>query len=78
MSVEYAFRISGRLTPALSGALEPLEVTGATTETLLVGRVADPAQLQGVIAHIAALGLELVELRRLPPRPGDGKARVVA
>jgi hypothetical protein len=69
VSAEYAFRVTGRLTPGLLGALHPLEASAATTETLLVGRVADRAALHGFIARIEALGLELVELQRLPRRP---------
>jgi hypothetical protein len=33
---------------------------------VLVGRVTDQAALHGFIARIEALGLELVELQRLP------------
>jgi hypothetical protein len=63
----YVFRINGRLTPTLIGALEPLEEMAAPTETVLVGQVTDRAELHGLIARIEALGLELVGLRRLPP-----------
>jgi hypothetical protein len=62
----YAFRISGRLTPALIDALEPLKTVDTGSDTLLVGPVTDRAALHGHIAHLEALGLELVELRRLP------------
>jgi hypothetical protein len=37
-----------------------------------VGRVIDRAALHGIIARIEALGLELVELQRLPSRLGNG------
>jgi hypothetical protein len=69
VSAEYAFRVTGRLTPGLLRAFDPLEASAATTETLLVGRMADQAALHGFIARIEALGLELVELQRLPRRP---------
>jgi hypothetical protein len=72
VNADYAFRVSGRLTRAMLGALNPLEAREASTETLLVGRVVDRAALHGYIARIEALGLELVELRRLPP--GDDTA----
>lgn len=71
MRAEYAFRVTGRLTPGLLTALDPLEANPMTTETLLVGWVADSAALHGHIAHIEALGLELVGLQRLPPRSPD-------
>ncbi len=35
-------------------------------DTLLTGALADQAALHGILGEIEALGLELVELRRLP------------
>jgi hypothetical protein len=72
VNADYAFRVSGRLTRAMLGALDPLEAREASTETLLVGRVVDLSALYGFIARIEALGLELVELRRLPPGDDTG------
>jgi len=66
VTADYAFRISGRLTPALTAVLEPLKSIDTSGDTLLVGPVTDRAALHGYIAHLEALGLELVELRRLP------------
>ena len=37
-------------------------------QTVLTGTLADQAALYGVLAEIEALGLELLEVRRLPPR----------
>ena len=73
MNADYAFRISGRLPPALTEALEPLKSVETSADTLLVGPVTDRAALHGYIAHLEALGLELVELRRLPA--GDRRGR---
>ena len=36
-------------------------------DTLLTGVLADQAALYGVLAEVEALGLELIEVRRLPP-----------
>ena len=66
MTVDYAFWISGRVPPALTAALAPLKSVQTSVDTLLVGPVTDRAALHGYIAHLEALGLELVELRRLP------------
>ena len=66
MTADYAFRISGRVPPALTAALAPLRSVQTSADTLLVGPVTDRAALHGYIAHLEALGLELVELRRLP------------
>jgi hypothetical protein len=35
---------------------------------MLTGTLRDQAALHGVLAEIEALGLELLEVRRLPPR----------
>ena len=73
VSAEYTFRVAGRLTPRLLGGARPTRSAATATDTLLVGRVADRAALHGFIARIEALGLELVELQRLPHRPAaDG------
>ena len=72
MTADYAFRISGRVPPALTAALEPLRSVQTRADTLLVGPVTDRAALHGYIAHLEALGLELVELRRLPAGDDDG------
>lgn len=71
MDAEYSFRVTGRLRPVLLEALDPLTAAESATGTLLVGRVADRAALHGIIARIEALGLELVELRRLPTAAGS-------
>ena len=66
MNADYTFRVTGKLTPGLLAALDGLETRAASTDTLLVGRMVDRAALHGFIARIEALGLELVELKRLP------------
>jgi len=71
VNADYAFRISGRVPPALTAALAPLRSVPTSADTLLVGPVTDRAALHGYIAHLEALGLELVELRRLPAGGGD-------
>ena len=35
---------------------------------MLTGTLPDQAALYGVLAEVEALGLELIELRRLPPQ----------
>ena len=74
MNADYAFRISGRVPLALTEVLEPLKSVETGADTLLVGPVTDRAALHGYIAHLEALGLELVELRRLPAED-DGRRR---
>jgi hypothetical protein len=78
VNADYAFRISGRVPPALTAALEPLKALETSADTLLVGPVTDRAALHGHIAHLEALGLELVELRRLPAGEHGGGHRCPA
>ena len=78
MNSDYAFRISGRVPLALTDVLEPLKSVETDADTLLVGPVTDRAALHGYIAHLEALGLELVELRRLPAGDDDGRVEVAA
>ena len=66
MTADYAFRISGRLTPALTAVLEPLKSIDTSGDTLLVGPVTDRAALHGYIAHLEALGLHVISLRQIP------------
>jgi hypothetical protein len=44
-----------------------LQAQASGGDTVLTGPLPDRAALHGVIAEIEALGLELLEVRRLPP-----------
>src|SRR5687768_3262871 len=63
---QYEIRVRGRVTPALLARFEGLEATVEPVETKLHGPVADQAALHGMINLVSALGLELVEVRKLP------------
>jgi hypothetical protein len=63
----YEIRIRGRLNDLLMAAFEGLDATVEPLETtLLHGPVADQAALYELLDRIQALGLELIEVRRLP------------
>jgi hypothetical protein len=65
--VRYAVRVRGRSSDAeLAAALEGLEVAVDPVRTVLRGRLPDQAALLGVLARTRLLGLELVEVRRVP------------
>jgi hypothetical protein len=64
---QYEIRVRGRVTPALLARFEGLESSVEPVETRIHGPVADQAALHGVLNLVSALGLELVEVRRLPP-----------
>ena len=66
----YTIRIRGRLGATALSAFPAMvsELTG-TGETLLTGWLEDRSAVFGVVAQIEALGLELLELRQVRPRP---------
>jgi hypothetical protein len=55
----------------MRAAFPDLDAGAQGEDTVLTGTLADQAALYGVLAHIEALGLELLEVRRL----ADGKRR---
>jgi hypothetical protein len=65
----YEIRVKGRLSDSLLAAFEGLSATVEPVETVLYGPVQDQAALYGLLDRIQSLGLELVEVRRLPETP---------
>jgi hypothetical protein len=62
----YEIRIRGRLSDSLLARFEMLESDVERVETVLHGPVRDQAELHGIIERVQSLGLELIEIRRLP------------
>ncbi len=62
----YEIRIRGRVSAALLDSFEGMTSELEPVETVLHGPVRDQSELHGLIDRIQALGLELVEVRRLP------------
>ena len=71
LSSRYNFRVRGHLGETLLGAFPALQAETSGKDTLLRGTLPDQAALHGVLAEIEALGLELIELWRLPRNPSD-------
>jgi hypothetical protein len=67
----YEIRVRGYLGATLLRAFPTLHAETRDGDTLLRGAVAGQAALHGVLARVEALGLELLELRRLPPAAED-------
>jgi hypothetical protein len=67
----YEIRIKGRLSDSLLAVFEGLTASVEPVETVLHGPVQDQAALYGLLDRIQALGLELVEVRRLPGGPDE-------
>jgi hypothetical protein len=63
----YEIRVRGRLGETICSAFPDLQARPGGDDTVLAGMLADQAALYGVLAEIEALGLELLEVRRLPP-----------
>jgi hypothetical protein len=62
----FEIRIKGKVSEATLSTFEGLQHSVAPIETVLSGPVPDQAALHGLLERIQALGLELVEVRRLP------------
>ncbi len=66
MGALYEIRVKGRITGAL---LEHFEDLGAHVQpggTVLRGKVEDQAALHGLLDRIESVGLELIEVRKIP------------
>jgi len=63
----YRIRVRGHLGETLRSAFPALQARASGGDTVLTGPLPDRAALYGVLAQLEALGLELVEVRRLPP-----------
>jgi hypothetical protein len=67
-SWQYEIRVRGHLGETMRFAFPSLRAQQRGEDTALTGVLRDQAALFGVLAEIEALGLELLEVRRLPPR----------
>jgi hypothetical protein len=71
----YEIKVPGRLDEGWSEWFEGMTITvesGADcpTTTTLTGIVADEAALQGLLDRLFSLGLRLLSVQRVDPRPG--------
>ena len=62
----YRIRVRGHLGETVRSAFPALQGRESGADTVLIGPLPDAAALHGVLAEIEALGLELLEIRRLP------------
>jgi hypothetical protein len=85
--VNYRIRVRGRFGRTMRAAFPGLHAQTRGGDTVLSGVLPDQAALFGVLARVEALGLELLEVRRVPgsgggespaevtpPHPADGDA----
>jgi len=65
--VLYRIRVNGHLGPTFLAALPALTPEHQGTETVLTGLLPDSAALYGVLAELEALGLDVLEVRKVLP-----------
>jgi hypothetical protein len=73
----YVIRIKGHLGATVLSAFPALDPYHHGAHTVLTGLL-DRSALYGVLAEIEALGLDLLEVRQVPPErksPGSGDSR---
>jgi hypothetical protein len=62
----YEIRIRGRVSAAVLETFDAMESDVEPVETILHGPIRDQAELHGLLRRLQSLGLELIEVRRLP------------
>lgn len=67
----YVIRIKGRLGPIALSAFPSMVAELRSSETVLTGLLPDQSAVFSILAEVEALGLDLLELRQVPPTPGD-------
>jgi len=66
----YEISVRGHLGEMMRSAFPALRAQTRGEDTVLTGTLPDHAALHGVLTEIEALGLELLEVRRVPPAKG--------
>jgi hypothetical protein len=61
----YRVTVQGELSARMTGAFEGMTLTTDAGNTILVGAIADQAQLQGLLSRISDLGLTLLDVGTL-------------
>ena len=67
----FEVHVRGELSEDALAELEYLQARRVPAETLLTGLVPDQAALLGLLSRLQSLGLEVVEVRRVPDPPAE-------
>lgn len=67
---EYRLVVEGKLSDRVQSAFEGMTLTHEDGNTILVGRVRDQAELQGLIQRVSDLGLTLLSASRADEEGG--------
>ena len=73
--VLYQIRVRGHLGPTLLTAFPAFVAQQQGAETVLTGLLPDAAALYGILGEIEALGLDLLEVRKIGPQPTDSREK---
>jgi len=73
-SREYRLIVEGELSQRAARAFEGMTLTHDQGNTVLVGRVRDQAQLQGLLQRVSDLGLTLLSATAIDQNPDPGPA----
>ena len=65
----YEIHVRGRIGPAVRASFGRLASSERPPETVFCGPVRDDAELWAIMTRLQSLGLELLELHRLPDPP---------
>jgi len=66
---QYVIRVGGRLSDDLLTAFPQLLATPQPVSTVLHGELPDQAALASVLDFLDEMGVEIVEVTKLPPKP---------
>jgi hypothetical protein len=72
---DYEIRVRGHLGTRMRRAFPAFRARPQGEDTLLTGHLPDQAAVYGVIARLEALGLDLLELRRLTQDEAQAKTK---
>jgi hypothetical protein len=67
--LDFEIRVTGRVPADIVGDIPGGRAVARPVETVLRGPVSDQVALIGLVNRLQALGLELVEMRRISPSP---------
>lgn len=62
----YLIRVDRRLSDELTSAFPQLSSTVQPVQTILTGSFTDPQELSGVLNYLGEMGVDIVELVRIP------------
>jgi hypothetical protein len=71
----YEIRVRGVIGPTMMQAFPTLTANRSGQDTLLIGSLPDECALYGVVHQLEALGLQLLEIRRLPTGDSERPAQ---